>query len=482
MGRAAPHEAPARRFGWRHVQVLGMFLMGCSAITLRVCLSVAVVDMTAADNGDGQQRFDWAPTEKSAVLGSFLWGYMSTQVLGGALSSQGGATLILGSALGLSGLLTALLPLVATIGGWAAVTGLRAVTGIVQGCMYPTTYTLLGRWIPPAERSRSGALILASQPMGNVLSMALSGLMAYAWGWPSVFYIFGGVSMVSAVVVYVVLADRPEAHPRISEEERDYVIQSINAGAMHRARIPVPWVAMLTSVPLWALFASHLGWMWGYWVLLTCLPSYINNLLDVGIEWNGLLSAAPQLAMMILSLVFGWMGDTIQSRHLMSITATRRLFNTIGMFGPGALCILAAWLGPSNPPLAVSLLTVMGGLCSACFTGAIINYVDIAPNFGGVTFAIANMLGSFVSAFAPYAEGLLVDRKDPMPGWSNVFYLTAALYIATNVVWCIWGTAEVQPWNNPASSKSDCFEESTPSTRRNSGSAGIRNEAFHSDK
>lgn len=78
------------------------------------------------------QRFDWAPTEKSAVLSSFLWGYMSTQVAGGALSARGGASRILAGALGLSGLLTALLPLMAETGGWAAVAGVRAVTGFVQ--------------------------------------------------------------------------------------------------------------------------------------------------------------------------------------------------------------------------------------------------------------------------------------------------------------------------------------------------------------
>ena len=47
----------------------------------------------------------------------------------------------------------------------------------------------------------------------------------------------------------------------------------------------MPWCAMLSSVPLWAVLAAHVGYLWGYWVVVTCIPSYLNNLLDIGIQW-----------------------------------------------------------------------------------------------------------------------------------------------------------------------------------------------------
>ncbi|XP_034242275.1 vesicular glutamate transporter 3-like [Thrips palmi] len=237
----ALHAAAAKRWGWRHVEVLVLFAALSTAITHRVCLSVAVVDMTAPDNGDGQQRFDWLPAEKSTVLGCFLWGYMLSQVAGGTLSSRGGATRILTAALFLSGALTALVPLAATTGGWAAVAGLRVATGVVQ-CVYPTSYTLLGRWVPLAERSRAGALILASQPVGNVVAMASSGWLAYAWGWPSVFYVFGGLGLLAAIMVFLVSEDSPETHPRISAEEREYIVQpSTTASTLMETNSSLVW-------------------------------------------------------------------------------------------------------------------------------------------------------------------------------------------------------------------------------------------------
>lgn len=89
------------------------------------------------------------------------------------------------------------------------------------------------------------------------------------------------------------------------------------------------------------------------------------------------------------------------------------------MCGPGVMCLLIASLGPSSPVLALSALTAYGGLISATFAGCLINYVDLSPNFSGVTFAFGNMVGAFVSAFAPYAEGFLVDRKVVLEGRFN---------------------------------------------------------------
>ena len=45
-----------------------------------------------------------------------------------------------------------------------------------------------------------------------------------------------------------------------------------------------PWKHIITSVPLWAIFISHLGQNWGYWTLLTEMPNYINSVLGVDIK------------------------------------------------------------------------------------------------------------------------------------------------------------------------------------------------------
>ena len=36
-----------------------------------------------------------------------------------------------------------------------------------------------------------------------------------------------------------------------------------------------------------------------------------------------------------------------------------------------------------------------------------------------------------------------------MPGWSKVFYLSSGVYLVFNLLYLVWGTAEVQRWNEP---------------------------------
>lgn len=41
-----------------------------------------------------------------------------------------------------------------------------------------------------------------------------------------------------------------------------------------------PWKAIFTSVPMWALIIVHCGQNWGYWTLITELPTYMNDVLE----------------------------------------------------------------------------------------------------------------------------------------------------------------------------------------------------------
>ena len=45
-----------------------------------------------------------------------------------------------------------------------------------------------------------------------------------------------------------------------------------------------PWKAIFTSVPMWALIIVHCGQNWGYWTLITELPTYMNDILKFNLK------------------------------------------------------------------------------------------------------------------------------------------------------------------------------------------------------
>ena len=57
----------------------------------------------------------------------------------------------------------------------------------------PAMYVLLSKWSPRLERTQFGAFAMAGNNVGNVLGLALTGLLSdpSAGGWPVAFYTFG---------------------------------------------------------------------------------------------------------------------------------------------------------------------------------------------------------------------------------------------------------------------------------------------------
>ena len=39
----------------------------------------------------------------------------------------------------------------------------------------------------------------------------------------------------------------------------------------------IPWVSIFTSLPVWAIIVAHFGENWGFYTLLTELPSYLKH-------------------------------------------------------------------------------------------------------------------------------------------------------------------------------------------------------------
>lgn len=48
--------------------------------------------------------------------------------------------------------------------------------------------------------------------------------------------------------------------------------------------LPTPWGKIMTSIPMWTLIIAHLGQNWGFWILVTNMPTYLNYILKFNIK------------------------------------------------------------------------------------------------------------------------------------------------------------------------------------------------------
>lgn len=120
------------------------------------------------------------------------------------------------------------------------------------------------------------SIAFAGNYAGTVVSMPLSGLFSAYLGWESVFYIFGAIGLVWFVIWTIIVRKSPQEDPFISEEEKNYIMKKLGTKKDEKTPSP-PWGAILTSPAVYAIVASHCAENWGFYTLLTQLPTFLSG-------------------------------------------------------------------------------------------------------------------------------------------------------------------------------------------------------------
>ncbi|XP_037956117.1 putative inorganic phosphate cotransporter [Teleopsis dalmanni] len=453
-------ERQGPRFGVRHLQCFLVFTGLAVAYALRVNLSVAIVAMTDRNptNPDFQE-FDWDESIKSYLLSSFFWGYVITQVPGGYLSYKYGAKYTFLFGVLICSCLAVLTPFCAEIGDWPLLLVLRATQGICQGMIFPSTHTFLSKWSPIEERGRLVTCCYSGSQFGTVIMLFVSGFMASSWmGWPSIFYASGVAGILWSIVWYMLSASTPAEHPFITNNERRFIDNSMSESRIvHTEQTRMlhspPWLKILTSRPFLTLLLVHCSNNWGFWTLMTEIPTFMKNILGVNIRSNGPLSALPYLVMCILSFCFTILADFINGLNGITLSFSRKFFNTLGQWVPMCALITLGYITTSNTnvsTIAVTLLTVAVGVNSATYLGIQVNHIDLSPNYAGALMGITNCVANIIAIIAPLAVGVIVtDETNPMQ-WRVVFYVSASFYFVGSLLFIVFGRTNIQPWNYPS--------------------------------
>ncbi|KPJ21293.1 Vesicular glutamate transporter 1 [Papilio machaon] len=84
---------------------------------------------------------------------------------------------------------------------------------------------------------------------------------------------------------------------------------------------------MLTSPPVWAIVVAHFSENWGFYTLLTFLPTFMKDVFKFETSSAGWVSALPYLAMALVLQVAGHLADCLLRRGTFSRTNIRKIFN-----------------------------------------------------------------------------------------------------------------------------------------------------------
>ncbi|XP_039482453.1 putative inorganic phosphate cotransporter isoform X1 [Drosophila santomea] len=441
----------SRGLGVRHWQAAVLFLGMMINYFQRVNISAGIVPMTQSTAG--APYYSWGTSEKSLILSSFFWGYVVSQVPAGLLAKRFGAKLVLGIATAVGGILCFFHPIAAK-SGWQSICVLRVLTGLVQGTVYPCVHTLLAKWVPRTERGLLTTGVYSGAQFGTAVILVTSGfIFESVMGWPGLFYLSGGVSLAWALLFFWQAANDPATAIRISKGEVEY-IESLTGSTSAGQSMPVPWMSIFRSPAFYGLLAAHCGFTWGFYTLLTEMPTYMSKVLQLDVKSNAFLSSLPYFVMGLLCFVVSPISDLLINRGTISITTARKLFNSIGQWGPMACLIGLGYMTAEEKTWAILLLTLAVGINAGCVCGYLINHIDLSPNFAGPMMGVTNGIAGVTSIIAPLVVGAIVSDEEDPSQWRMVFFITGGIYLVCNTIFVIFGKATIQTWNEPPSTSS----------------------------
>ncbi|XP_052832455.1 sialin isoform X1 [Octopus bimaculoides] len=389
-------------------------------------------------------EFTWSNNLQANILAGYFYGYILTNILGGILADKYGTRNILGFSLVSASVLTLLQPSLSRISGYFTLV-LRILTGLVSGPMFPSIQSLFGRWAPPLESSALLGLIFSGQLIGSIVCFSISGfLCVYGFdnGWGSIFYIFGGMSLLFSSAWFYFVYDSPELHPSLSQEERSYLDKTV----MCKSKVKnIPWKNIWSSSAVWAIIVAHTCYNWTDLSLALVLPLYMKEALNVETKSNGLMSSAPWIGQAISMPLLGRLADFIRSKNCLSTRSVRVLFQTMCFIFSAILFSSVGFLKCDQASLVGFLFLFSGVMLSLYIGGFNVNHVDIAPKYAGVLYGITNTFSSLPGFVAPITARELTPNGTQKE-WQIVLSLCAGFSVLGAIVYAIMAKGEIQEW------------------------------------
>lgn len=193
----------------------------------------------------------------------------------------------------------------------------RFLLGLAEAGFFPGVIVYFSHWFPRKDRARAMAGLVLAVPVSLATGARVSGwLLEVNWfgidGWQWVFLIEGAPAVIMGVVVLVVLADRPRDATWLTQAERAWLEDKLEAERRETALIGGATLGQAMRQPtVWLLaFGIFMTNMGGY-ALVFWLPTAVKNLL---FEIRGSVADSEVLNWLSIIYVCGLIGVWLSGR------------------------------------------------------------------------------------------------------------------------------------------------------------------------
>ncbi|MGE0682084.1 MAG: MFS transporter, partial [Candidatus Binatia bacterium] len=252
---------------------------------------------------------------------------------------------------------------------------------------------------------------------GQMLAYPLTTWIILQSSWPMVFYVNAVFGFVWVIAWLWYATDTPDAHPRVSQEERQYIASNLPPKPI----ASLPLRAVFTNPSLLILALSYMCFAYVGWMFLFWFPAYLVEGRGFSLGAMGVIGIAVHGAGFV-----GLIGGGVLSDRLLRAGWSPQ-FARARFSGIGVALSLPFLLGVVLVPSASACILLLV-LFYFLFASAIAGYTTVAlefnPHVAGAIFGLINTLGSLAGIFGPMTAGFLLAQSGD---WTLPFVVATAV-------------------------------------------------------
>jgi len=345
-----------------------------------------------------------------------LVGYATMSLVGGALAARFGTRAVLPVGLVIAAIGMAL---TGVAHGFGEAAGWRLVTGIGTGLTNVPATALAGAWFARRLRGVASGVVVSGSSIGLIVAGPLVPRVLAATGpdgWRMVWWIYGGITAVMAVVAYALLRNRPSdmhllpvgmvetaAPPGMAAE----LAGPSNVPALEAVPGLAEWHAIFRSSIVWHLSLVYFCFGLAYLAFMTFFTKHLITAGGYSPQAAGDLYMLLGWCTVISGALWGGVSDRIGRKWAFAVVCLVQAVS-FALFGlweaPAGFTTAAVVFGFSAWGIPAIMAATCGDVFGARLAPAALGFVTIFFAVGmavgpAVAGAIADATGSFVPAF-----------------------------------------------------------------------------------
>jgi len=374
------------------------------------------------------KQFGLSKSAMGLVLAAFTWAYALGQVPAGWFGDRFGPKRVLTV---IMALWSATAVMTGAALGFGSLFGARFSLGLSEAGAFPVASRGMQLWFPRVERGRIQGTTHFFSRFAVAVTPFIAGSILIAFGWRAIFYIFGSLGIVWAIVFNLFYRNIPEDHKRVNRAELAW-IRGVNPDGTTKApavsRLKTPWKRILLSPNMWFISLAYFCFFFGTNFYLTWYPTYLREHLHMSIRSLGIWGSVPLFAGMAGDVVGGSLSDLI-FKNTGKAKLARRVVAAPGFILAAAFVIPAALI--ANTLTAILCLAASFFFLEWVIGPAWAVPMDVGGQFSGTVTGVMNMIGALGGASTAVVYGTLFNRGF----WVAPFLVSAGVMLLGALIW-----------------------------------------------